>query len=137
MGYRQPTRVGELPYEREPSLRVGRTTTTGLTRWIGTSCRIDTSGDNGGGLFGAHQGPGRHSSIDLVKEHWDLLVKGSSIEDPVPFDRSPTAEAFRKAVQNVLSITVEVLGDQRRRASRAYRLRAPRGRQALTKSRLD
>ncbi|MHC4178892.1 MAG: ankyrin repeat domain-containing protein, partial [Planctomycetota bacterium] len=113
------------PRWQEAIVRVGRIRdTSSATEELRTSCgSMGGGGYSGGGLFdaqgrliGVHQGPGRHSSIDLVKKYWDLLVKGSSVEDPVPFDRSPTAGAFRKAVQNIPPITVEVLGDQRRRA---------------------
>ncbi|NVM23982.1 MAG: trypsin-like peptidase domain-containing protein, partial [Desulfobacterales bacterium] len=87
LGYPQPTRVGKLPYDREPSLRVGRTTTMGLARWLGTSCRIDTSGDNGGGLFdlqgrliGIHalynvkEQMAMHWTIEIIQQHWKEMT---------------------------------------------------------------
>jgi serine protease Do len=56
------------------------------------------------------------AGIDLVKEHWDFLISGGvSPGDSVPFGLSPTAEAFRKAVEPLPPIVAEVLGDGKRR----------------------
>ncbi len=81
------------------------------------------NGDSGGGLFdgqgrliGVHLRDGEAAGADLFQRHWDFLVNGPSLGDPVPFNLTPTAKAFRKAVEHVPPITVEVLGDEKRRA---------------------
>ena len=111
-------------------IRVGRITdNTWFAPWqLESSCQT-SSGDSGGGLFnaqgqliGVHKGGSRpfgstwHRTIDLFKQHWDFLVSGSSLGEPVPFDRSPAVHAFRKAVEQAPPITVEVFGDQKRRS---------------------
>lgn len=118
------------PRWHEVVVRVSRIRDTSFVEEeLWSSCEL-WGGDSGGGLFdsqgrliGVHIecGPdslARQASIDLVKKHWDLLVKGSPAEDPVPFDRSPTAEAFRNAVRHVPPLTVEVLSDERRHRKR-------------------
>jgi serine protease Do len=83
---------------------------------------VSWGGDSGCGLFdregqliGINNGPGRAVAIDWIERHWDFLVNGSSPGDLEPLP-SPTAEALQKAVQPLPPITVEVLGDGKRRA---------------------
>lgn len=118
------------PRWHEVVVRVSRIRDTSMVEEELRSTFESWGGDSGGGLFdsqgrliGVHKGGGpdglaRQASIDLVKKHWDLLVKGSPAEDPVPFDRSPTAEAFRNAIQHVPPLTVEVLSDEKRHQKR-------------------
>jgi serine protease Do len=94
---------------------------------LASSCVL-WGGDSGGGLFdgrgrliGTHMGPieaegaHKHAGADLIRQRWDSLVSGPTLSHPIPFDRAPTARAFLEAIENVLSITVEVLGDGNRR----------------------
>jgi serine protease Do len=95
---------------------------------LASSC-LSWGGDSGGGLFdgegrliGVHNGLlpwGRMSAssgADLFKERWDYLVDGPPLAEPVPFAATSTAETLRKAIEHVQPITVEVLGDEKRRA---------------------
>lgn len=84
------------------------------------SCK-SWDGDSGGGhfdskgrLIGVNVKFGGSAGADLFKRAWNLLVSGPSLDDPVPFDASPAADALRKAIEHVPSITVEVLGDEKR-----------------------
>ena len=90
---------------------------------------VTWGGDSGGGLFdgegrliGVHNNSlpwGRTSAssgADLFKERWNYLVDGPPLAEPVPFAATSTAEAFRKAIERVPPIAVEVLGDEKRRA---------------------
>ena len=118
------------PRWHEVVVRVSRIRDTSMVEEELRSTFESWGGDSGGGLFdsqgrliGVHKGGGpdgiaRQASIDLVKKHWDLLVKGTPAEDPAPFDHSPTAEAFRNAVRHVPPLTVEVLSDEKRHQKR-------------------
>jgi len=123
--------VGDEPrknWRKEPQVRVGRVRDTRLAPALIVHSLGLTGGSSGGGLFdsqgrliGVQKGGLGDSDwsvgIDLVKKHWDFLISGGmSLGDSVPFGLSPTAEAFRKAVESLPPIVVEVLGDGKRRA---------------------
>jgi len=116
----------EQTVRQQLEVRVGRITSNmWLAPWQLESTCETYGGDSGGGLFdakgrliGVHKGgyavaPTWHRTSDLFKQHWDFLVNdGPMLGDVAPFDLSQTAEAFRKAVEQVHPITVEVLSDE-------------------------
>jgi serine protease Do len=116
-------------WRKEPRVLVGRVRDTRLAPAIIKHPRGLGSGSSGGALLdsegrliglqsgGFFVGSDWSAGIDLVKEHWDFLISGGvSLGDSVPFGLSPTAEAFRKAVEPLPPIVVGVLGDGKRRA---------------------
>ncbi|MEE9365077.1 MAG: trypsin-like peptidase domain-containing protein, partial [Dehalococcoidales bacterium] len=128
-GFRVGNHEPRKNWRKEPVVRVGRVTDTRFAPAI-LVCSIRMAGGaSGGGLFdsqghliglqlGTHSEDfGRCAGIDLVKEHWEFLVNGGvSLGDSVPFALSAKAEGFRKAVEPLPPIVVEVLGDAKRRA---------------------
>lgn len=110
-------------------VRVGRITDTGGLPWQLQSSRDCWQGESGGGLFndegrllGVHHGPSlraeshRNGSVGMFKLLWKSLVSGPALGDSIAFRTTPTAQRFRKAVEGVSPIVVEVLGGGKRRA---------------------
>ncbi|MHC4462913.1 MAG: trypsin-like peptidase domain-containing protein [Planctomycetota bacterium] len=133
LGYAQWAKWGDSEqrknWRKEPQVRVGRVQDTRFVPTILKHSAMMMPGASGGGLFdgqgrliglqggGSFGGFSRAAGIDLVKQHWDFLISGgASLGDSVPFGLSPTAEAFRKEVEPLPPIVVEVLGDKQRRA---------------------
>ena len=108
LGYPSATSSGSLPYEREPSLRIGHLAAKADLRWLGTSCRLDGGSDRGSGLFnsqgqliGIHQSFERqmalHPTIEIIEQYWKELAAWKLFEKPVPGQGQRTGEPAEKA----------------------------------------
>ncbi len=109
LGYPSPTYYESLPYDREPSLRIGQVMAKAELRWLGTSCRLDGSSDRGSGLFnlqgqliGVHQFPegqmALHPTIEIIEQHWkELAGRKLPEEKPARGQDQRTAEPAEKA----------------------------------------
>ena len=110
LGYPPAVRVGQFPYDRQPSLRVGRATAAGRTWWVGTSCRIDFEGDEGGGLFdlygrliGIHalyhsqEQMTEHLRIEIIETRWkELAGRKPAVERRVGGQLHETGQSLDK-----------------------------------------
>lgn len=116
-------------WKKEPQVCVGLVQDTHSAPAIIEHSMIMGPGSSGGGIFdgkgcliglqlgGNPVGFSRAVGINLIKQHWDFLISGGpSMGNSAPFGLSPMVEAFRKAVEPLPPIVVEVLGDGKRRA---------------------
>ncbi len=80
----------EIEPDRWPALRLGSVTKSAAPIWLASSCRLKVHGnsifDLEGRLVGltsnfpVSQGDHKHTSVEMIRTHWDDLVAGKNLD---------------------------------------------------------